>query len=95
MSIFGKELLESAHDALAIAQGKAEPARAVAIEAIDVAAIRNRLGLTQDRFAKRFALSVATVRDWEQGRRQPDRIAQSLLRIIEYAPETAERALRK
>ncbi|WP_298356949.1 helix-turn-helix domain-containing protein [Rhodoblastus sp.] len=94
MSKFGQELIESAKEALAIAEGRAKPARAVSAEAPDVAAIRKRLGLSQDRFAKRFGLSSATVRDWEQGRRQPDAPARNLLRVIDYAPETVERAIR-
>lgn len=93
MSKFGQELIESAKEALAIAEGNAKPARAISAEAPDVAAIRKRLGLSQDRFAKRFGLSPATIRDWEQGRRQPDAPARNLLRVIEYAPETVERAI--
>lgn len=95
MSDFGKELLESAREALDIAEGKAAPARVVNAESIDVAAIRKRLRLSQNRFAERFGLSVATVRDWEQKRRVPDRIAANLLRVIDHAPETVQRALEK
>ncbi len=58
-----------------------------------MAAIRKRLNLSQDRFARRFGLSPATVRDWEQKRRRPDRIATALLRVIDHAPETVARAL--
>ena len=93
MSRFGRELVESAREALAIAEGEASPARAFSAAAPDVAAIRKRLGLSQDRFAKKFCLSPATVRDWEQGRRQPDTPARNFLRVIDYAPETVERAL--
>jgi putative transcriptional regulator len=93
MTKIGAELIQSANEALAIARGQAAPARAVAVVSPDVAAIRRRLGLSQDRFAKKFGLSPATVRDWEQGRRQPDAPARNLLRVIAYAPETVERAL--
>ncbi|MBV8797911.1 MAG: helix-turn-helix domain-containing protein [Hyphomicrobiales bacterium] len=93
MSKFGKELIGSAQEALAIAQGEERPARAFSPAAPDVAAIRKRLGLSQDRFAKKFGLSPATVRDWEQGRRQPDAPARNFLRVIDYAPETVERAI--
>src|SRR5262249_24847287 len=49
----------------------------------DVKAIRTKLSMTQEQFAEAFHLSIATVRDWEQGRFQPDRSARTLLRIIE------------
>jgi putative transcriptional regulator len=93
MSRLGQELIESAREALTIAEGEARPARSFSPAAPDVAAIRKRLGLSQDRFAKKFGLSPATVRDWEQGRRQPDAPARNFLRVIEYAPETVERAV--
>ena len=93
MSTFGKELIESATEALAIARGEIAPARVILPNTVDVAAIRARLHLSQGKFAARFGLSVATVRDWEQKRRVPDRIAANLLRVIDHAPETVERAL--
>lgn len=93
MSRFGQELIESAREALEISKGEAKPARAFSSAAPDVAAIRKRLGLSQDRFARKFGLSAATVRDWEQGRRQPDAAARNFLRVIDYAPETVERAI--
>ena len=68
MGKFGRELIESAHEAVAIAQGRSKPARRFDIEAVDVSAIRRRMNLSQAKFAERFGLSVATVRDWEQGR---------------------------
>lgn len=94
MSDFGKRLIESAEEALAIAEGRAEPARVVVVEPIDVMAIRKKLHLSQTEFASRFGLSVATVRDWEQQRRRPDRIAANLLRVINHAPDAVEQALR-
>ncbi len=90
---FGRELVDSAREALSIARGATAPARVFEAERIDVAAIRKRLRLSQARFAERFGLSAATVRDWEQGRRQPDRIARALLTVIDHAPETVARAL--
>lgn len=95
MSDFGKELLESAQEALDIAEGRVSPARTLERDEIDVASIRKRLRLSQNKFAERFGLSVATVRDWEQKRRFPDRIAANLLRVIDHAPETVQRALEK
>lgn len=93
MGRFGETLIQSAREAEAIARGDLAPAREIPIEEIDVAAIRKRLNLSQDRFARRYGLSPATVRDWEQKRRRPDRIATALLRVIDHAPETVARAL--
>ncbi|WP_439575308.1 helix-turn-helix domain-containing protein [Phreatobacter sp.] len=93
MSKLGSRLIESAREAHAIARGEASAARSFDVDEVDVAAIRKRLNLSQDRFAARFGLSAATIRDWEQKRRRPDRMALNLLRVIDHAPETVERAL--
>jgi putative transcriptional regulator len=94
MTKFGQELIESANEALAIARGAAKPARTIVVQPIDVAAIRKRLGLSQDAFAQKFGLSAATLRDWEQGRRQMDRTARAFLKVIDQAPEAVEKALK-
>ena len=77
MSKFGKELVQSAKEALAIARGEAEPAGIYVPSDVDVAAIRKRLGLSQAKFAERFGFSASAVRDWEQHRRRPDSAARS------------------
>ena len=93
MTKLGQRLVESAYEALAIAEGRVAPARILEPPAVDVAGLRKRLRLSQSAFAARYGLAVATVRDWEQKRRRPDRMAMNLLRIIEHSPETAARAL--
>jgi len=52
----------------------------------DVAALRRFVGLTQARFAKAMGISVHTLRNWEQGRRQPEGPAVALLRIAARHP---------
>lgn len=52
----------------------------------DIAALRRFVGLTQDRFAKAMGISVHTLRNWEQGRRQPEGPAIALLRIAARHP---------
>lgn len=59
----------------------------------DVRALRSRLGMTQEQFAKTYRLPVGTVRDWEQGRSRPDAPAQALLTVIAREPDAARRAL--
>jgi putative transcriptional regulator len=60
---------------------------------VDVRALRRRLGMSQERFARSFHLSVGTVRDWEQGRSVPDRPARVLLKLIERNPEIVLKTL--
>jgi putative transcriptional regulator len=62
---------------------------------VDVKAIRTRLGLSQEDFARRFGFSVAAVRDWEQHRRQPEQAARVLLLIIDHNPDIVNEALRE
>src|SRR3546814_4260532 len=55
-------------------------------DSIDVAAIRARAGLSQERFAAQIGVPVATLRNWESGRRRPDGPARVLLSLIEKQP---------
>jgi putative transcriptional regulator len=52
----------------------------------DIAALRRFVGLTQSQFARALGISVHTLRNWEQGRRQPDGPAIALLRIAARHP---------
>jgi putative transcriptional regulator len=56
--------------------------------------VRMRLGLSQSEFARRIAVPVATVRNWEQGKRAPQGPARALLRLIDRVPAAALAALR-
>ena len=90
----GDELVASLTEGMAILRGEVEPARFhPAPAAVDVRAIRKKLGMTQAGFARRFGFGLATVRDWEQGRYQPDQAARSYLVVIEREPDVVERAL--
>jgi putative transcriptional regulator len=60
----------------------------------DVAVLRRRLKLSQAEFATRFGFSVATVRNWEQGRVLADGPARVLLAVIANEPQAVIRALR-
>jgi putative transcriptional regulator len=54
---------------------------------------RQAAGLSQQEFAERFRIPVATLRDWEQGRRKPDAASLAYLTVIEREPEAVVRAL--
>jgi len=61
--------------------------------AVDVAAVRGRIGLTQTQFAARFGVSVATLRHWERGDRSPHGPALVLLKLIDRDPAGVLRML--
>ena len=54
---------------------------------------RNRLKLSQQEFAERFRIPLATLRDWEQARCMPDAAAQAYLTVIARDPEAVLKAL--
>lgn len=60
---------------------------------VDVKKIRTRLGLSQESFAQTYGFALSAVRDWEQGRRQPERSARILLKVVEKEPDAVTRAL--
>lgn len=62
-------------------------ARFVKTPQVDPRAVREKLGLSQAEFATQFGLELDTVQNWEQGRNKPDRLAQTLLKIIEIYPQ--------
>ena len=60
----------------------------------EVKAIREKMGVSQDKFAVILGVSKRTVENWEQGRRHPTGAARSLLKIVEADPQHALEALR-
>ncbi len=88
------ELMESLQQAADMVAGKLAPGRVwSAPGAVDVRAIRARTGLSQPNFAKRFGFSTSAVREWEQGRRQPEATARVLLLVIASRPEVVDEVL--
>src|SRR5207237_2324010 len=55
--------------------------------------IRRALHLSQEEFAARFHIPIGTLRDWEQGRKEPDAAAKAYLRVIATEPDTVRKAL--
>jgi putative transcriptional regulator len=92
----GTELIASMEEALAIVEGKAEPARVTTFKpsiALEIRKIRLATGLTRAEFARRYALDARALQDWEQGRRRPDRAARAYLTVIAHRPKAVEEAL--
>ncbi len=59
---------------------------------VDLRGLRERLSLTREEFAATYGLEVETVRNWELGRREPDRTARSYLQAISNNPQQVEEA---
>lgn len=93
----GDRLIKSLDQAIAWACGADVPTRVttVHIPAVNVRAVRRRLGLSQSEFAAKFGFPAATLRNWEQGRTRPDRPARVLLAVLARHPDVVEDALRK
>lgn len=56
--------------------------------------MRRALGLTQEEFAARFQIPLGTLRDWEQGKTEPDQAARAYLRVIAHNPKAVDEALK-
>lgn len=93
MSKFGQDLIESLTDAVAHARGKPSFVRLHTVPAPDVRAIRRQLRMSQHTFAATFRIPLATLKNWEQGRRQPDAPAAAYLLAIARRPREISAAL--
>ncbi len=61
----------------------------------DIRQLRFDLGLTQTAFAERYKIPLGTLRDWEQGRVEPDQTARAYLAVIRKSPKVVEAALKE
>ena len=82
MAQFQADLLQSVRQ---MKVGKA--ARTSVVTLTPAAEARTKVGVSQADFAKLLGVSVRTLQDWEQGRREPSGAAKTLLRIAAHSPE--------
>ena len=88
-----RELVASVRQAGRIRRGTLRAARTTVFKPADVKALRRKLRTTQSEFALMIGVSVATLRNWEQGRRIPDGPALALLRVASTNPTAVAEAL--
>ena len=91
----GKEILQGLEDIKAWRRGELK-LKITTIRlpiASDVPGIRKELGLSQEQFAGLMGVSVATLRNWEQGRREPHGPARALLLVASREPAAVLNAL--
>ena len=87
------KLIASVKQAGKIKRGKLKPSRVFRFKPADIKAIRERFGLSQSEFALMIGVSVSTLQNWEQGRRQPEGPARALLKVAAENPEAVAEAL--
>jgi DNA-binding transcriptional regulator YiaG len=88
------DLVQSLKEAKAIAKGEAPASRHFEVKPIDVKAIREKTGLSQNEFASLIQISTKTLQNWEQRRRTPTGPSAALLKIVSVSPEMALKSLR-
>lgn len=88
-----QELLASVKEAGRIKRGEQEPVRKFEVKAEDVKAIRAKLNKSQSEFALMIGVSVSTLQNWEQGRRQPEGPARALLKVASVNPRAVAAVL--
>ena len=88
-----QELVASVRQAGRMRRGRMKAGRVTVFRPTDVQAVRAKLGASQSEFALMIGVSVATLRNWEQGRRVPDGPALALLRVAAKNPAAVAEAL--
>ena len=88
-----EELVESMRQHDEIRRGERAPSREFHFNATRVKEIRAITGLSQPKFARLLDIDVGTLRNWEQGHREPTGPAKALLRAIKANPKAVLKAL--
>ena len=93
MGKFFDDLLESVTQMDEVMRGERAPSREFRVDALRVREIRKATGLSQAGFARVLDVHVGTLRNWEQGLREPTGPARALLRAINNDPKHVLSAL--
>ena len=89
----GQSILQGAREALAFAQGARDGYVVHVPATIDVKAIREKVRMSQDEFARKYGFSKRSLEQWEQGRRTPTGASRAFLVVIASEPDAVHRAL--
>jgi putative transcriptional regulator len=93
----GARVIEGLEQAIAWTRGDNGEARVTLVQVprVDVRKVRAKMGLSQAQFATKFGFPPATLRNWEQGRSNPDAPTRVLLAVIAKHPQAVEDVLHK
>jgi putative transcriptional regulator len=92
-STVGQSILQGAREALAFAQGARDGYKVHVPATINVKAIREKVHMSQDEFARQYGFSKRSLEQWERGRRTPTGASRAFLVVIASEPDAAQRAL--
>ena len=92
--IFEQNPIASLAEAVDPAEGRPTGVRGPGVEIPDVKALREQLGMSQQAFSWAYRIPLATLKTWEQGRRQPDAAAVAFLNVIARLPDETMAALK-
>lgn len=87
------DLLESVKQMNEIRAGKRKPAKVTCFEKNEITEVRRKLKMTQTQFATAFGISVSTLRNWEQGHRNPTGAAITLIKVAKRHPKAVLEAV--
>ena len=87
------DLLESTKQAVSISNNRIQASRKFIMNPPAITALRKNTDKSQEEFARMIGVSVATLRNWEQGRRIPEGPALALLKIVSADPAYVEKIL--
>jgi putative transcriptional regulator len=92
-----KQLFEKLYESMTqmneIIDGERSPSQEFVVNSVHVKDIRKKTGLTQEKFCRLIDINLGTLRNWEQGRREPTGPAKALLRAISNDPKHVLAAL--
>jgi putative transcriptional regulator len=88
------ELLAGVREMQGIRRGKLKATCVTKLTPDHPRAVRVQLGMTQEQFAKLLGVPIGTLRNWEQGIRQPAGAAKTLLRVAARNPQAVLDALK-
>lgn len=88
-----EDLMQSVEQMDDIVRGERKPSREFYVDAAQIKSIREATGLSQARLAALLDVQVSTLRNWEQGRREPSGPARALLRALKNDPVNVLKAI--
>lgn len=94
MSNVFSSIKQGLDEAIEFSKGKTNKAVVHEFTALDVKAVRAKVGMSQNEFASAFGISVSTLRHWERGDRTPHGPALVLLNVVAKEPKAVLKALR-